>query len=60
MPETPLAPDELSRLLSALAAKRTLLVLDNCEHLVAAAATLADRVWPPARRSASWPPAANP
>ena len=43
-PETPLPPDELSRLLSALAAKRTLLVLDNCEHLVAAAAALADRV----------------
>ena len=43
-PETPPPPDELSRLLSALAAKRTLLVLDNCEHLVAAAATLADRV----------------
>ncbi len=44
MPEAPLPPDELSRLLSALAAKRTLLVLDNCEHLVAAAAALADRV----------------
>jgi predicted ATPase/DNA-binding SARP family transcriptional activator len=44
MPETPLPPDELSRLLSALASKRTLLVLDNCEHLVAAAAALADRV----------------
>ena len=44
MPETPLPPDELGRLLSALAAKRTLLVLDNCEHLVAAAAALADRV----------------
>jgi predicted ATPase/DNA-binding SARP family transcriptional activator len=44
MPETPSPPDELSRLLSALASKRTLLVLDNCEHLVAAAAALADRV----------------
>ena len=44
IPETPPPPDELSRLLSALAAKRTLLVLDNCEHLVAAAAVLADRV----------------
>ena len=44
MPETSLPPDELSRLLSALASKRTLLVLDNCEHLVAAAAALADRV----------------
>jgi predicted ATPase/DNA-binding SARP family transcriptional activator len=44
MPETPLPPDELSRLLAALAGQRTLLVLDNCEHLIAAAATLADRV----------------
>ncbi len=44
MPEAPLPPDELSRLLSALASKRTLLVLDNCEHLIAAAAALADRV----------------
>src|SRR5580693_9521170 len=43
-PEAPAPPDELSRLLSALSAKRTLLVLDNCEHLVAAAAALADRV----------------
>jgi predicted ATPase/DNA-binding SARP family transcriptional activator len=42
------APDEqadaLGRLLAALARQRTLLVLDNCEHLVAAAAVLADRV----------------
>jgi predicted ATPase/DNA-binding SARP family transcriptional activator len=42
------APDEqvdtLGRLLSALAGQRTLLVLDNCEHLVAAVAGLADRV----------------
>ena len=60
MPEAPLPPDELSRLLSVLASKRTLLVLDNCEHLVAAAAALADRVLAPARRSASWPPAASP
>jgi predicted ATPase/DNA-binding SARP family transcriptional activator len=44
MPETLLPPDELSRLLAALAGQRTLLVLDNCEHLIAAAATLADRV----------------
>ena len=29
---------------AALAGRRTLLVLDNCEHLVAAAATLANRV----------------
>ncbi|HEV2259663.1 MAG TPA: BTAD domain-containing putative transcriptional regulator [Streptosporangiaceae bacterium] len=36
--------DALSRLLAALARQRTLLVLDNCEHLVAAAAALADRV----------------
>jgi predicted ATPase/DNA-binding SARP family transcriptional activator len=36
--------DALGRLLAALARQRTLLVLDNCEHLVAAAAALADRV----------------
>ena len=36
--------DALGRLLGALAGRRTLLVLDNCEHLVAAAAALADRV----------------
>jgi predicted ATPase len=36
--------DALGRLLGALARQRTLLVLDNCEHLVAAAAALADRV----------------
>jgi predicted ATPase/DNA-binding SARP family transcriptional activator len=36
--------DALGRLLSALARQHTLLVLDNCEHLVAAAAALADRV----------------
>jgi DNA-binding winged helix-turn-helix (wHTH) protein len=42
------APDEqaaaLGRLLTALAAQRTMLVLDNCEHLIEAAATLADRI----------------
>jgi predicted ATPase/DNA-binding SARP family transcriptional activator len=36
--------DALARLLAALARQRTLLVLDNCEHLVAAAAALTDRV----------------
>ena len=36
--------DALGRLLAALAGQRALLVLDNCEHLVAAAAALADRV----------------
>jgi predicted ATPase/DNA-binding SARP family transcriptional activator len=38
------AADALDRLVAALAGRRALLVLDNCEHLVAAAATLADRV----------------
>src|SRR6185437_13391145 len=42
------APDEaeapLDRLVSALGSKRALLVLDNCEHLLGAAAMLADRV----------------
>jgi predicted ATPase/DNA-binding SARP family transcriptional activator len=36
--------DALDRLVGALAGRRALLVLDNCEHLVAAAAMLADRV----------------
>ena len=36
--------DALGRLLTALAGRRALLVLDNCEHLVTAAARLADRV----------------
>ena len=43
-PEAALPADELARLLAALAGQRMLLVLDNCEHLVAAAAALADRV----------------
>jgi predicted ATPase len=34
----------LDRLVSALGSKRALLVLDNCEHLLGAAAVLADRV----------------
>ncbi|WP_344589066.1 AfsR/SARP family transcriptional regulator [Actinomadura vinacea] len=36
--------DPLDRLAAALAAKRLLLVLDNCEHLLDAAARIADRV----------------
>ncbi len=40
----PEAADPLGRLVAALSGKSALLVLDNCEHLVAAAATLADRV----------------
>ena len=36
--------EALERLVAALAGRRALLVLDNCEHLVGAAATLADRV----------------
>ena len=36
--------DALGRLLAALAARQALLVLDNCEHLVAAAADLAGRI----------------
>ncbi|MFD1723097.1 ATP-binding protein, partial [Amnibacterium endophyticum] len=38
------APDLLGRAVDALAAARTLLVLDNCEHVVDAAAALADDV----------------
>ncbi|MFD8532093.1 BTAD domain-containing putative transcriptional regulator [Streptosporangium canum] len=40
----PAARDPLSRLVSGLAGKRLLIVLDNCEHVVEAAAALADRV----------------
>ncbi|WUI01988.1 winged helix-turn-helix domain-containing protein [Spirillospora sp. NBC_00431] len=36
--------DPLDRLLSALSGRRLLLLLDNCEHLLDAAARLADRV----------------
>ncbi|MGI5163964.1 AfsR/SARP family transcriptional regulator [Spirillospora sp. CA-253888] len=38
------AADSLERLTAALADRRLLLVLDNCEHLLDAAAVLADRV----------------
>ncbi|MFB4314849.1 BTAD domain-containing putative transcriptional regulator [Actinomadura sp. 21ATH] len=38
------AGDPLDRVAAALAGKRLLLVLDNCEHLLDAAARLADRV----------------
>jgi predicted ATPase/DNA-binding SARP family transcriptional activator len=40
----PVDEDALDRLVSALAGRRALLVLDNCEHVIAAAAVLADRV----------------
>ncbi|MFE3450739.1 BTAD domain-containing putative transcriptional regulator [Nonomuraea sp. NPDC059194] len=39
-----IAGDAVARLVAALAERRLLLVLDNCEHLVAAAAALADRL----------------
>ncbi|GAA3310585.1 AfsR/SARP family transcriptional regulator [Nonomuraea dietziae] len=38
------APDPADRLVAALAGRRMLLVLDNCEHVVAAAAELAHRL----------------
>jgi predicted ATPase/DNA-binding SARP family transcriptional activator len=38
------APDPIARVTSALAGKRLLLVLDNCEHLIDAAARLAAAV----------------
>ncbi|MFC9972979.1 BTAD domain-containing putative transcriptional regulator [Spirillospora sp. NPDC127200] len=38
------AADPLERLTAALAERRLLLILDNCEHLLDAAAALADRV----------------
>ena len=40
----PVAEDALDRLVGALAGRRALLVLDNCEHVITAAAVLADRV----------------
>jgi predicted ATPase/DNA-binding SARP family transcriptional activator len=40
----PAGPDPTERLVAALAERRLLLVLDNCEHLVDAAARLADTV----------------
>lgn len=36
--------DDPARLISALRSRTTLLVMDNCEHLIAAAAALADRL----------------
>ncbi|MDP9844027.1 putative ATPase/DNA-binding SARP family transcriptional activator [Streptosporangium lutulentum] len=38
---SPRAPDPAQRLVSALADQELMLVLDNCEHVIAAAATLA-------------------
>jgi predicted ATPase/DNA-binding SARP family transcriptional activator len=40
----PVDEDALDRLVGALAGRRALLVLDNCEHVITAAAVLADRV----------------
>ncbi|MFC4122166.1 BTAD domain-containing putative transcriptional regulator [Nonomuraea zeae] len=37
-------PDSVSRLIAALAERPLLLILDNCEHLVHAAATLSERL----------------
>jgi predicted ATPase/DNA-binding SARP family transcriptional activator len=37
-------PDAVQRLVAALAERRDLLILDNCEHVVAAAAALADQI----------------
>jgi predicted ATPase/DNA-binding SARP family transcriptional activator len=43
-PETTEHTDLTTRVVTALAGKRLLLVLDNCEHLIAAAAALVDQV----------------
>ncbi|MBG0830453.1 winged helix-turn-helix domain-containing protein [Planomonospora sp. ID67723] len=40
----PVAPDPVGRLVAALAGREVLLVLDNCEHVVEAAAGLAGRL----------------
>jgi predicted ATPase/DNA-binding SARP family transcriptional activator len=42
--ETAEPADPTARIVSALAGKRLLLVLDNCEHLIGAAAALVDQV----------------
>ena len=39
-----MARDSLDRLIDVLAGRETLLVLDNCEHLISAAAELVDRL----------------
>ena len=49
----------LDRLTDALAGQRLVLVLDNCEHLIAAVAELAGRVLAAAPDCASWPPAVS-
>ena len=52
--------DALERLVAALAGRRALLVLDNCEHLVGAAADAGGPgARPAARGCASWPPAGS-
>ena len=48
-----------TRLLAALSARSTLLVVDNCEHLVDAVAELVAALLP-CSGCACWPPAANP
>ena len=56
----PLAPPPLDRLADALASRRLLLVLDNCEHVIdgggPAGRPGAGRLRP---ASASWPPAGS-
>ena len=49
----------LQVLARALAGRRLLLVLDNCEHLLGACATLAETLLRAAPGCASWPPAAG-
>lgn len=53
------APDPLSRLTSALADQTLLIVLDNCEHVVAQAAALARAVLDGCPGCPSWRPAAS-
>ncbi|MEU7911780.1 BTAD domain-containing putative transcriptional regulator [Microbispora bryophytorum] len=62
-PAMPSAPggesDSATRLVSALAARDTLIVLDNCEHVIEPAAALADRLLASAPACASSPPAGS-
>ena len=53
------AMEPLDRLSEVLAARSLVLVLDNCEHVLDAVASLAGRVLADAPGARSWPPAGS-
>src|SRR5262249_6761507 len=59
LPLAPGMPDPAGRLVTALTNRQLLLLLDNCAHLVGAAALLPAGSWAPALTCRSWPPAAR-